>query len=67
MTDLTADVGKTLNYLEYSKEGSVLTRLLPLEQISRFAGSRITVNERFAFSFSNKGTKLEYHPKIHIN
>ena len=31
MTDLTADVRKTLGYLTFSKKDSVLTRLLPLE------------------------------------
>ena len=31
MTDLTVNVGKTLDYLAYSKEGSVPTRLLSLE------------------------------------
>ncbi|KYQ47877.1 hypothetical protein ALC60_13086 [Trachymyrmex zeteki] len=33
MTDLTVDVGKTLDYLAYSKEGLIPTCLLPLEQI----------------------------------
>jgi len=31
MTDLTADVGKTLDYLVYLKKSSVPTRLLLLE------------------------------------
>ncbi|KYN32604.1 hypothetical protein ALC56_13085 [Trachymyrmex septentrionalis] len=45
MTDLTVDVAKTLDYLAYSKEGSVPTRLLPLEQIItdlREAASQLT-------------------------
>ena len=52
MTDLIVDVGKTLNYLAYSKEGSVPTRLLPLEQIItdlREAALQLTKGLHFPF------------------
>ncbi|KYN30751.1 hypothetical protein ALC56_14953, partial [Trachymyrmex septentrionalis] len=53
MTDLTVDAGKMLDYYLciYSKEGSILTRLLPLEQIIidlREAASQLT-NGHFPF------------------
>ncbi|KYN32607.1 hypothetical protein ALC56_13088, partial [Trachymyrmex septentrionalis] len=53
MTDLTVDVAKTLDYLAYSKEGSVPTRLLPLEQIItdlREAASQLTKGLQFLFN-----------------
>ena len=52
MTDLTVDVGKMLDYLAYSKEGSVPTRLLPLEQIITDlweAASQLTKGLHFLF------------------
>ena len=52
MTDLTVDVAKTLDYLAYSKEGSVPTRLLPLEQIITDlweAASQLTKGLHFLF------------------
>ena len=68
MTDLTVDVGKTLDYLAYSKE-KFSTHLFTIVRTDNhgYAGSRITVNERFVFSISNKIRKLEYYPKIHNN
>ncbi|KYN11059.1 hypothetical protein ALC57_16791 [Trachymyrmex cornetzi] len=52
MTDLTVDVGKTLDYLAYSKEGLIHTRLLPLEPIIielREAASQLTKGLHFPF------------------
>ena len=52
MSDLTVDVGKTLDYLAYSKEGSIPTRLLLLEQIItdlREAASQLTKDLHFPF------------------
>ncbi|KYN20509.1 hypothetical protein ALC57_07136 [Trachymyrmex cornetzi] len=52
MTDLTVDVCKTLDYLAYSKEGLIPTRLLPLEPIIidlREAASQLTKGLHFPF------------------
>ncbi|KYN29314.1 hypothetical protein ALC57_01254, partial [Trachymyrmex cornetzi] len=52
MTDLTVDVCKTLDYLTYSKEGLIPTRLLPLDQIIadlREAASQLTKGLHFLF------------------
>jgi len=52
ITDLTLYIGKILDYLAYH---------------NRTARSRITINERFAFSLSDKDRKLEYYLKIYVN
>jgi len=64
MTDLTMDVGKMLFSV---LEGRINTHSFATVNNNRFAGSRVTVNERVAFFIPNKVRKLEYYPKIHIN
>jgi len=61
------DIRKTLDYLVF--QGRVNTHSFAIVRTNnnRFAGSHITVNERVAFSISNKVKKLEYYSKIHIN
>ncbi|KYM97337.1 hypothetical protein ALC62_11981 [Cyphomyrmex costatus] len=63
LTDSTADIDKTLDFLAYSKDGIVPTRLLPLENIImelREAATQLTKGLHFPFQI-----KLENWDTIH--